>query len=77
MILAQLLKLNGARRVVIAANAGVKMDLAKKLNCADEYVELVRGGGEETKKQWAKLKADNPCEYTRGLWAQAISSISN
>ncbi|CAA7268376.1 unnamed protein product [Cyclocybe aegerita] len=39
LILAQLLKLNGASRVVIAANKGIKMDIAKKLNAADE-----RGG---------------------------------
>lgn len=60
LIMAQLLKLNGARRVVIAANDGIKMDIAEKLNCADEYIRLKRGGGEETAKQWAQIKKDNP-----------------
>lgn len=70
LIMAQLLKLNGARRVVIAANDGVKMDLAEKLGCADEYVRLKRGGGEETQRQWEDLKKANPygfdvvCECT-------------
>jgi D-arabinitol dehydrogenase (NADP+) len=58
LILAQLLKINGARRVVIASNKGIKMDLAKKLNAADEYVELERGPG--AKAQWDQLRKDNP-----------------
>lgn len=58
----RLLKLSGVRRVVIAANDGIKMDIAEKLNCADEYIRLKRGGGAETKAQWDKIKADNACE---------------
>jgi threonine dehydrogenase-like Zn-dependent dehydrogenase len=42
LILAQLLKLNGASRVVIAANKGIKMDIAKNLEAGDEYIELDR-----------------------------------
>ena len=38
--MAQLLKLNGASRVVVVARKGVKMDVAKKLEVADEYIEL-------------------------------------
>jgi D-arabinitol dehydrogenase (NADP+) len=57
LILAQLLKLNGASRVVIAANKGIKMDLAKDLDCADEYIELDR---QDPQVQWDRLKADNP-----------------
>ncbi len=56
-IFAQLLRLNGAARVVVAANKGVKMDLAKSLECADEYVELDRQNPEP---QWNKLKEENP-----------------
>ena len=56
LILAQLLKLNGASRVVIAANKGVKMRLAKELECADEYVELDRAN---PGPQWDKLMSDN------------------
>jgi threonine dehydrogenase-like Zn-dependent dehydrogenase len=44
LILAQLLKLNGAMRVVIAANKGIKMDIAKQLEAGDEYIELDRYG---------------------------------
>lgn len=66
LILAQLLKQNGARRVVIAAPAGMKMELAKKLNAGDEYVELVRGDKEAQAKQWAELRKNNPCELYCG-----------
>ena len=41
-MLSQLLKLNGASKVVIAANAGIKMDIAKNLEAGDVYVELDR-----------------------------------
>jgi threonine dehydrogenase-like Zn-dependent dehydrogenase len=39
LILAQLLKLNGASKVVLAANKGIKMDIARKIDAADEYIE--------------------------------------
>ncbi|KAF8886540.1 NADP+-dependent D-mannitol dehydrogenase [Infundibulicybe gibba] len=57
LILAQLLKLNGASRIVIAANKGIKMDIAKQLDAGDEYIELDRQNPEA---QWKKLKDDNP-----------------
>ena len=57
IVLAQLLKFNGATKVVIAANKGVKTELARKLGAADEYVELDRA---DPKPQWEKLKKDNP-----------------
>ncbi len=57
LILAQLLKLNGAMRVVIAANKGIKMDIAKQLEAGDEYIELDR---ENPDAQWAELKKKNP-----------------
>ncbi len=57
LILSQLLKLNGAHKVVLAANKGIKMDLAKKMDVADEYVELDRQNPED---QWNKLKEENP-----------------
>ena len=41
-MLSQLLKLNGASKVVIAANKGIKMDIAKNLEAGDVYVELDR-----------------------------------
>lgn len=42
---------------MLASNAGPKMDLAKKLNCADEYIELSR---EDPSKQWKALKEQYP-----------------
>ncbi|KAI0694962.1 NADP+-dependent D-mannitol dehydrogenase [Cytidiella melzeri] len=57
LILAQLLKLNGAARVVIAANKGIKTLVARDLGAGDEYVELDR---ENPEAQWEKLRQDNP-----------------
>ncbi|KAI0340368.1 NADP+-dependent D-mannitol dehydrogenase [Trametopsis cervina] len=57
LILAQLLKLNGASRVVVAANKGIKTEVAQQLKAGDEYVELDR---ENPTAQWEKLKQDNP-----------------
>ena len=57
LVLAQLLKLNGAARVVIAANKGIKMDVAKQLDAGHEYVELDR---EDPSSQWESLKQKNP-----------------
>ena len=57
LCLAQLLKLNGSAHIVLAANAGPKMDLAKNLNAADAYVYLDR---KDPSPQWEQLKQDNP-----------------
>ena len=57
LILAQLLKLNGAHKVTIAANKGIKTDMAKQLNAGDEYIELDRANPDA---QWEQLKKDNP-----------------
>lgn len=56
-MMAQLLKLNGAQRIVIAAPAGPKLDLGKKLCLADEYVALDRA---DARAQWDELKQRNP-----------------
>ncbi|KAK9455331.1 chaperonin 10-like protein [Dipodascopsis uninucleata] len=57
LVLAQLLRNNGGCHVVLAANAGAKMQLAKKLDCADVYVDLDRKNPEA---QYRKLKEENP-----------------
>jgi D-arabinitol dehydrogenase (NADP+) len=57
LILSQILKLNGAAKVVIAANKGIKTDIARQLDAADEYVEIDR---EAPDAQWAQLKKDYP-----------------
>lgn len=54
---AQLLRINGAAHVVIASNAGPKMDLARSLKVADEYVDFDRT---DPSPQWADLKIRHP-----------------
>ena len=43
--------------MVIAANKGVKTEIAKQLEAGDEYIELDR---QDPAKQWEQLKAANP-----------------
>ncbi|KAF8842015.1 GroES-like protein [Paxillus ammoniavirescens] len=74
LILAQLLKLNGASRVVIAANKGIKMDIAKDLEAGDEYIELDRQNPEP---QWEKLKADNPYGFDVVVEATGVEKLAN
>jgi D-arabinitol dehydrogenase (NADP+) len=74
LILAQLLKLNGASRVVIAANKGIKMDIAKELNAGDEYIELDRQNPEA---QWQKLKDDNPYGFDVVVEATGVEKLAN
>ncbi|KAJ5885785.1 alcohol dehydrogenase [Penicillium tannophilum] len=61
LMLAQHLRHNGANHLVIAAPGGLKMELAKSLNAADEYVELPRGDAAVATLK--KLKAENPYGY--------------
>lgn len=48
---------NGGCNVTVTAPGGLKMDLAKKLDAADKYVELFRTNLEE---QFEQLKKENP-----------------
>jgi D-arabinitol dehydrogenase (NADP+) len=73
-ILAQLLKLNGARKVTIAANKGIKMNLAKQLDAADEYIELDRQNPE---RQWAELKQANPYGFDVVVEATGVEKLAN
>lgn len=73
LILAQLLKLNGASRVVIAANKGIKMDIAKQLNAGDEYVELDR---KNPGPQWEQLKKDNPYGFDVVVEATGVEKVA-
>jgi len=52
-----MLRQNGGCHVVVAAPKGLKMDLAKRLDSADVYIELSRTNPEE---QFQKLKEENP-----------------
>lgn len=73
LILSQLLKNNGAHRVVLAANKGIKMDIAKSLNAADEYVELDR---QDPKAQWDKLRSDNPYGFDVVVEATGVEKLA-
>jgi D-arabinitol dehydrogenase (NADP+) len=72
LMLAQLLKLNGASRVVVAANKGIKMDIAKDLEAADEYIELDR---QNPRAQWEQIKKDNPYGFDVVVEATGVESI--
>ena len=57
--------MGGAGSVTIAANKGIKMDIARKVEAADHYIELERDR-DAAKQQWAKLKEENPCMFLFG-----------
>ena len=73
LILAQLLKLNGAARIVIAANKGIKMDIAKRLGAADEYIELDR---QNPGPQWEQLRKDNPYGFDVVVEATGVEKVA-
>jgi len=72
LCLAQLLRQNGASHVIIAAPGGLKMGLARKLNAADEYVELSRTDPEI---QFNKLQEDNPYGFDIVIEATGSAKI--
>jgi len=74
LILAQLLKLNGAHKVVIAANKGIKTEIAKQLEAGDAYIELDRTNPES---QWQKLKQDNPYGFDVVVEATGSEKVAN
>ncbi|KAI0073640.1 GroES-like protein [Panus rudis PR-1116 ss-1] len=73
LILAQLLKLNGAHKVTIAANKGIKMDIAKQLEAGDEYIELDR---QNPGPQWEQLKKDNPYGFDVVVEATGVEKLA-
>ncbi|KAF8067841.1 chaperonin 10-like protein [Lyophyllum atratum] len=74
LILAQLLKLNGAHKVVIAANKGIKTQVAQDLDCGDEYIELDRANPEP---QWEELKKANPYGFDVVVEATGSEKVAN
>lgn len=74
LILAQLLKLNGATSVTIAANKGIKTEVAKELDAGNVYIELDR---ENPRPQWEKLKKDNPYGFDIVVEATGSEQIAN
>jgi D-arabinitol dehydrogenase (NADP+) len=72
LILAQLLKQNAASRVVLAAPPGIKLELAKTLDAADEYVALDRN---EPEAQWERLKRENPYGFDVVVEATGVEAL--
>ena len=58
------MQIGGASHVTIAANEGIKMDIAQKMGVADAYIPLSRDRAAAA-EQWEKIKKDNPCECSR------------
>ncbi|KAH7910365.1 chaperonin 10-like protein [Hygrophoropsis aurantiaca] len=74
LILAQLLKINGASKVVIAANKGIKTKIARELEAGDEYIELDR---ENPDAQWAQVKKEYPYGFDVVIEATGSEKVAN
>ncbi|EJD54722.1 GroES-like protein [Auricularia subglabra TFB-10046 SS5] len=74
LILAQLLKLNGASKVAIASNKGVKLDTARKLEAADVYYEIDRKSPDAV---WDKIAAENPLGFDVVVEASGAERLAN
>ena len=61
--------MGGAGHITIAANKGIKMDIARKVEAADAYIDLDR---QNAKAQWEQIKQDNPREFiqTAKSWSR-------
>ncbi|KAF6793004.1 l-threonine 3-dehydrogenase [Colletotrichum sojae] len=70
LMLAQLMRHNGGCNVTIAAPQGLKMDLARSLDAADNYIELSRSDPEV---QFNQLKKDHP--YGFDVVVEATGSV--
>lgn len=70
LVLAQMLRQNGGCHVVIAAPEGLKIDLAKSLDAADEYVALSR---KDPAPMFEKIKKENP--YGFDIVVEATGSV--
>ncbi|KAI5288505.1 hypothetical protein KEM52_001130 [Ascosphaera acerosa] len=72
LVLAQMLRLNGGAKVTIAAPEGLKMQLARRLDAADEYVELSR---KDSAPQLAALRRDHPYGFDVVVEATGSATI--
>jgi len=72
LMLSQFLKLNAASKVVIAANKGIKMNIAKDLEAGDEYIEFDR---QNPRPQWDQIKVDYPFGFDVVIEATGVESI--
>ncbi|KAK7522561.1 chaperonin 10-like protein [Phyllosticta citriasiana] len=75
LCLAQLLKQNGGAHLILASNEGPKLDLAKNLNVADEYIPLRRGNEAEQAAQWSDLKNRYPYGFDIVVEATGVHKL--
>ncbi|THU83064.1 NADP+-dependent D-mannitol dehydrogenase [Dendrothele bispora CBS 962.96] len=73
-LISQLCKLNGASRVVLASNKGMKMDVAREVGAAHEYLELDRNDAEG---QWKSFKSANPYGFDVVVEATGDINVTN
>lgn len=64
-------QMGGAGHITVAAPKGIKMDIARKVEAADAYIDLDRANADE---QWAQIKKDNPCKLD--LWCMSTSQTN-
>jgi len=74
LILAQLMKMGGAGHITIAANKGIKLDIARQIEAADAYIDLDRN---DAKAQWAQIKKDNPYGFDVVAECTGVEEIVN
>ncbi|KAL0576072.1 hypothetical protein V5O48_005900 [Marasmius crinis-equi] len=74
LILAQLLKLNGASKVVIAANKGIKTRIAQEIGAGDEYIEIDR---DDPEPAWKRLKDEYPYGFDAVVEATGSEKVAN
>ena len=73
LVLAQLLKMNGAAKVVIAANRGIKTTLAKELQVGDEIIELDRDNADV---QWKMIEENHPRGFDVVVEATGVEPVA-
>jgi D-arabinitol dehydrogenase (NADP+) len=59
-----------ASRVVITANKGIKIKIAKELGAGNEYIELDR---HNPQAQWEKIKQENPYGFDVVVHTNVVS----
>lgn len=72
LLIAQLLKLNGGVRVVVASLGGAKMDLAKTLGVGDEFVVLE---GKQPEEEMERLKERYPYGFDVVVEATGVPKV--
>jgi D-arabinitol dehydrogenase (NADP+) len=57
LVLAPMLRQNGCCNAMVVAPGGLRMEMVRKLDAGDKYIELFRGSSQA---QLNALKAENP-----------------